>query len=92
MDLGFEVPIKQIGTFFIELQTYLIYLLDMYTSLETKTEKFKRRELKKVLKKLTKEQINFFNRLYGSIAEIPESKMNHAYFQCISTIKKNNKK
>ena len=58
---------------------------------DSKAVKFKREMLRDVLNQCTEKQIAFFNRMYGSIDAISESKMRHAYFQCVKTIEKNQK-
>ena len=59
------------------------------------TDKFrelKREELRKVLNQCYPDQIKLFNRMYGSIDKIPESKMDWAYQQCTRTLEKNKSK
>ena len=58
--------------------------------LQQKATEFKREELREVLMQCTSKQIELFNRMYGSIDEIPEEKMDWAYTQCINTLKKSN--
>jgi len=58
-------------------------------SLKEKATEYKREELRSVLMQCTPEQIDVFNRMYGSIGTIPEHKMNRAYDQCVRTIEKN---
>ena len=60
--------------------------------LSDKFTEIKREELRKVLEQCSPEQIKLFNRMYGSIEKIPESKMDWAYQQCERTLAKNKKK
>ena len=56
------------------------------------TDKFreiKREELRQLLEQCSANQIALFNRMYGSIDRIPESKMDGAYEQCTRTLEKN---
>lgn len=49
-------------------------------------------KLKTLLDQCTEKQIELFNRMYGSINDIPADKIPHAIFQCEETIKKNQKR
>ena len=50
---------------------------------------FKKEQLRLLLNQCTSEQINFFNRMYGSIDEIKQEKILHAIRQCERQIEKN---
>ncbi len=56
---------------------------------DSKSLGFKRELVREVLNQCTEKQIQFFNRMYVSVDIIPESKMRHAYFQCVKTLEKN---
>lgn len=60
--------------------------------LNDKAAEYKRELLREVLNQCTPEQIDLFNRMYKSIDEIPDEKMDWAYQQCLNTIKKNESK
>lgn len=53
-------------------------------------EDYKRKEMRTLLLQCTEGQVNLFNRMYGSVDTIPESKMSWAFEQIEATIKKNN--
>lgn len=52
-------------------------------------EEFKRSLLKKLLSQCNEKQVDFFNRLYGSVEEIPERMILNAIRQIERTIEKN---
>jgi hypothetical protein len=51
-----------------------------------------RTELKRLLALCTPAQVDVFNRMYGSVENIPKDKMELAIKQCESTVVKNQKK
>lgn len=53
---------------------------------------YKRNMLRELLDQCTEKQIDFFNRMYGSVDLIPEDKMKRAYEQCKDTLIKNKKR
>lgn len=57
-----------------------------------KVIEFKRDIIKDFLAQCTKEQVNLFNRLYGSVDTIPENKMDWAIEQCERTVENNKTK
>ena len=59
--------------------------------LNDRAAEYKREQLRGILYQCTPEQVAFFNRMYKSIDDIPDSKMDWAYQQCLSTIEKNKK-
>ncbi|KKL61132.1 hypothetical protein LCGC14_2198350 [marine sediment metagenome] len=56
---------------------------------DLKSLEFKREMIRERLEQCTEGQVDMFNRMYGSIEAVPESKMRHAYFQCVETIEGN---
>jgi hypothetical protein len=56
---------------------------------DAKVYDFKKELIRELLSRCTNEQVDFFNRMYGSIDDIPEEKMRHAYSQCKTTVHKN---
>ena len=64
----------------------------MIDDLKSKTVKYKREQVRKLLIQCTVEQQEFFNRMYRSIDDILEEKMDHAYRQCQRAIKMNREK
>jgi hypothetical protein len=52
-------------------------------------ERFERSLLQQLLSHCKPEQVDFFNRLYGSVDEIPLEKIPRAFEQCEATIKNN---
>ncbi len=57
-----------------------------------KVDKFKRNEIRKLLIQCTKEQQDFFHRLYGKVEKIHDIKLDAAILICERTIKVNYKK
>lgn len=57
---------------------------------DIKVTGFKRELVRELLDKCTEDQKDFFNRLYGSIADIKEEDMRQAYCQCKRTLEGNN--
>lgn len=55
----------------------------------TKIEEYRKQILVELYNKCTKEQQELFNRMYVSVDDIPESKINWAIQQCERTILKN---
>lgn len=55
-------------------------------------EDFRRQTLVDLYNQLTLAQQNLFNRMYKSVEEIPDNKINWAIQQCAKTIDKNNNK
>ena len=51
---------------------------------------FEKEQLRLLLNQCTGKQINFFDRMYGSINEIKKEKIPHAIRQCERQIEKNN--
>lgn len=62
----------------------------MSESLEN-IKNFRKDTLKKLLDQCTEPQQQIFNRMYGSLAEIPDEKIDWAIQQCERTIIKNKK-
>lgn len=56
-----------------------------------KVAAFKRELVRDLLNRCQKEQITFFNQIYGGIEKIEEKDMESAYIQCKNTLRKNNK-
>lgn len=56
---------------------------------QQKIDDFERESLRVILNMCTESQINFFNRLYGSIDTIPKEKIPWAIKQVERTIKNN---
>jgi hypothetical protein len=54
--------------------------------LNDKAREFKREQLRELLKQCTEEEVAIFNRIYKSVEEIPESKMDDVYQQCLNSI------
>ena len=69
--------------------------LDEIEKLERKQKKdiltLKRTAIRELLEMCTKEQRCFFVRLYGSIDEVPENRLNTAIHQIKNTIRDNKK-
>jgi hypothetical protein len=61
-------------------------------SLNDKAAEYKRKLLREALEQCTEAQRAFFNRMYVSIDEIPDEKMDWAYEQCLRTIEQNKAK
>ena len=55
-------------------------------------ENFKRQKLKELYNMCTIPQQKFFNKMYGSLDDVPEENINWAIQQCERTIEKNKKK
>ena len=52
-------------------------------------ESIKRNAVRKLLNQCTTDQINKFNRMYGSIDSISDEDLDRAYNQCRRTLRKN---
>ncbi len=60
--------------------------------LKSKATEYKREQIRGLLLQCTSKQQEFFNRMYKSIDEMPEEKMDHAYRQCHRSIEINKEK
>lgn len=58
---------------------------DFIDEFQQAVETFSRNKLREATKDLTPDQLNFFNRMYKSVEEIPQKKMAWAYGQVMRT-------
>ena len=70
---------------------YLNYLLTKMSVLDKLIED-KREALRELYNQCTDRQQSLFNRMYNSVDEVPEDRLNWAIKQCENTIKNNNTK
>jgi len=61
----------------------------MKQEFDVKVLEFKRGLVEELLDQCTKDQKEFFNRLYGGIDKLKEDSMSTAYDQCKRTLEKN---
>ena len=64
---------------------------DITKKFDSTVAEVKREMIRELLGQCTEDQVGIFNRIYGSIDVIPESKMRNAYVKCARTIEKNQK-
>ncbi len=61
----------------------------MENEFDLKVREFRRQLVAELLNQCTTDQKNFFNRMYGGIDIIEDSKLRNAYSQCKRTVEEN---